>query len=283
MTIRTILAAAGGGTATAGAIDLACRLAQRFAAHVEGFHVIADPRALFAATGEGVIPSSGLIEGLAEQESAKAAATRELFDAIAARHRLARSNSPQDGQTGPTAHWWEQNGYAPDLVAQRGRFFDLIVLGRSDRVVREPHSDTIEVALTHSGRPILLTPAEVDRDIGRVVAIGWNGSPQAVRALSAALPFLTKATAVELITIGAKHDHSISLALDYLAWHGIRAGHREGIGRRVGKALLDAATDCGADTLVMGGYSRTPWREFFFGGATREAVGRMPLPLFLVH
>jgi len=46
MTIRTILAAASGGTATNGAIELACRFARRFDAHIEGFHAKADPRTL---------------------------------------------------------------------------------------------------------------------------------------------------------------------------------------------------------------------------------------------
>jgi len=37
MGIRTILAAASGGAATTGAIELACQLARRFEARVEGF------------------------------------------------------------------------------------------------------------------------------------------------------------------------------------------------------------------------------------------------------
>ena len=43
MAIRTILAATSGGTASNGAIKLACRLARRFSAHVEGYHVMLDP------------------------------------------------------------------------------------------------------------------------------------------------------------------------------------------------------------------------------------------------
>jgi hypothetical protein len=88
MTIRTILAAISGGSASAGGIDLACRLAQRFKAHVEGFHVVVDPRAEFAATGEGfgLFPSAGLIETVMDEARAKAAETLALFNtALAAK------------------------------------------------------------------------------------------------------------------------------------------------------------------------------------------------------
>jgi nucleotide-binding universal stress UspA family protein len=53
MTIRTLLVAASGGSATEGAIDLACRLAGRLGAHVEGYHVLFDPMAVFTAAGTG--------------------------------------------------------------------------------------------------------------------------------------------------------------------------------------------------------------------------------------
>ncbi len=44
MAIRTILVPLSGGAATAGAIETACRLAQRFGAHLEAPHVRPDPR-----------------------------------------------------------------------------------------------------------------------------------------------------------------------------------------------------------------------------------------------
>ena len=64
MSIRTILAAVSGGSATAGAINLACQVARRFGAHLEGFHVLPDPTAVFVAAGEGMgAPASvGLVE-----------------------------------------------------------------------------------------------------------------------------------------------------------------------------------------------------------------------------
>lgn len=114
----------------------------------------------------------------------------------------------------------------------------------------------------------------------------WSGAPQAVRALAAALPFLEKANAVSLITAGDAAAAGGPSAVDYLAWHGVSAQHRKlgaGSARQVGRLLLDAARDCGADLLVMGAYGHAPWREQLFGGATRAALARMPLPLLLAH
>ena len=51
--IRTILVGASGGSASNGAIELACRFADRLCAHVEGFHVLIDPIAVFASAGAG--------------------------------------------------------------------------------------------------------------------------------------------------------------------------------------------------------------------------------------
>lgn len=288
MSIRTILAAASGGTATAGAIDLACQLARRFASHLEGFHILPDPYAVFAAAGEGIgSPASvGMVNRVIEEANVAAARTRALFDETVRRHGIAHGTTPQLAAPLPLASWREETGKASALVARRGRFVDLVVLGRSDRVVREPYSDTIEETLARSGRPVLLAPAEAPSGIGYVVAVAWNGSPQAVRALAASLPFLEKANAVSLITAGDADAGGSRSILDHLAWHGITAEHRNvaaGSGRHGGQILLDAAREAGADLLVMGAYGRAPWREQLFGGATRAALTRMPLPLLLMH
>jgi hypothetical protein len=41
--MKTILACASGGSASNGAVELACRFADRLRVHIEGFHVLIDP------------------------------------------------------------------------------------------------------------------------------------------------------------------------------------------------------------------------------------------------
>lgn len=81
-------------------------------------------------------------------------------------------------------------------------FFDLAVLGRSDRVIHAPHTDAIEQTLLLSGHPVLPAPAGSPEVVGETVAFAWNGSAQAVRALANALPFLRAAKQTVMISVG---------------------------------------------------------------------------------
>jgi nucleotide-binding universal stress UspA family protein len=47
--------------------------------------------------------------------------------------------------------------------------------------------------------------------------------------------------------------------------------------------ILSQAADEGADLLVMGGYGRSRMRELVLGGATRQALAQMTLPVLLSH
>jgi nucleotide-binding universal stress UspA family protein len=236
-----------------------------------------------AAAGSGMPIDGAWIDRMNAETEAAATKTKTAFAEVAKRHGIAL-----DKGTGSAASavWRQEIGSAPRLVSRRARFFDLVVLGRSDRVVEEPYSDTIEETLIQSGRPVLLAPAKAPANLGDVIAVGWNGSPAAVRVLSASLPLLGKAKGVFVITVGDKHEESAAEVAKYLGWHGIASVRRHivavsGVGP--GEALLAAARDEGADLLAMGGFGHAPWRELLFGGATRELVGTSLLPLLLSH
>jgi nucleotide-binding universal stress UspA family protein len=249
--------------------------------------VLPDAQSVFAAAGEGIaVPPPGLVDRIMAEASVAAEQTRALFDDVINRQGIAHGGLPQLVMRRPSASWRQVTGDAATLLARHGRFFDLIVLGRSDRVVHEPHSEAIEETLLRSGRPVLLAPTETPSGVGNVVAVAWNGAPQGIRALTAALPFLEKANAVLLITAGDRDVEDITHAVDYLAWHGVAARPQSidsGSARHLGGILLDAAREGAADMLVMGAYSRAPWREQLFGGATRGALAQMKLPLLLMH
>lgn len=287
MALKTILVAASGGTASDGAVEIACRLARRLGSQLEGFHVRADPVELLSMMGGGDafgMPVSGdWIDRFVADAAQLAAKTKPAFMAAAARHGLATTTATSKTAS---AMWREETGYAPVLVARRARFFDLAVLGRSDRVVERPHTDTIEETLIHSGRPVLLAPAKPPTEIGETIAVGWNGTAESVHVIAASLPILAAARKVSIITVGKEPTDSPLALLDYLAWHDIHAKHRQvqpvsGVGS--GEQLLAEARDEGADLLVMGGYGHRPWRELLFGGATRHVIGTSLLPVLLAH
>jgi len=284
MSLKTMLVAASGGTASDGAVETACRVARRLGAHLEGLHVKTDPAQIISLAVDSYnMPLAGeWIDRLIADTDALADRTKAKFTAAAERHGLPLTNKPC---TLGAASWRTETGYAPLIVARDARFFDLVVLGRSERVVERPHTDTIEETLIASGRPVLLAPAKPPATVGTLVALGWNGSAESVHVLTSALSILEKAEEVVVITVAEQAEDAAAL-LDYLAVHGIAAKHRlalpvKGVG--AGEQLLSEAREAGADLLVMGAYGHRPWRELLFGGATRQVVGTSLLPVLLAH
>jgi nucleotide-binding universal stress UspA family protein len=289
MTYKTLLAAISGGSASTGTAEVAARLAQRFNAHLEGLHIRIDPVMILAASidGMGMPLPNEWISDMEKEATVTAKKTKDLFAAALASRGLALGDkAPGDTTPGASATWHEEIGSADELVPGRARFFDLTILGRSERVTGRSHSDAIEQVLIRSGSPVLLAPAEAPKEIGTKVAVGWNGSAEAVRSLRAALPFLRTAKSVTVITVEAAAEMDVAAAVAYLARHGISASHRDtplSGGFSQGEQLIATASNIEADLLVMGAYSRAPWRQMVFGGATREILRTSLLPILMSH
>ncbi len=287
MAIKTIMAGVSGGTASNGTCEIACRLAARFRAHLTALHVRPDVSGMVIAAGaEGLAAAAaiGWAMDTSESLSARQDQTKAHFAETALRHRLSMATSVETPAS-PGAMWEEQTGDVSSIIASRARFFDLVVLGRSDRIIDAPHTDAIEQTLIRSGRPVLLAPATPPEVLGETVAFAWNGSAQAVRGLVAALPFLRQARQTLVIVAGEDATNNDEL-LVYLRMHGIAAVSkqvRSVASAGLGGQLLSAAREEGADLLVLGGYGQAPWRQALFGGTTNELVGTSLLPLLLAH
>jgi nucleotide-binding universal stress UspA family protein len=288
MAIKTIMAGLSGGTASNGTCEIACRLAARFGAHLTGLHVRPDVSAMVIAAGAEALAATATMNwamDLSEALTAKQDQAKAEFVAAALRHHLPVADSLETSAS-PGAVWEEHTGNVSSIVASRARFCDLVVLGRSDRVIDAPHSDAIEQTLIQSGRPVLLAPAVPPEVLGETIAFAWNGSAQAVRALAAALPFLGQAKQTRVIMIGNGGATNGDELLTYLRLHKIAATLkliRSVAGASLGGQILSAARDEGSDLVVLGGYGQAPWRQALFGGTTSELVGVSMLPLLLAH
>ena len=122
-------------------------------------------------------------------------------------------------------------------------------------------------------------------DVGADVAIAWNGSREAARALTLALPILAQASSVSVLTIaGETLELTGAHVLSYLGDHDITAQHLEvAAGRSVGQTLIDGVGLAGADCLVMGAYGSSRGREMVFGGATQYVVDHADIPVLMAH
>lgn len=169
-------------------------------------------------------------------------------------------------------------------LALSGQYADLLVLGQADPgTLQPPGGDPVPQVLLACPRPLLVVPCRQGAgDAGERVLLAWNGSAEAVRAMTAALPLLRKAASVAVVQFGA--PGADSRIAPYLARHGVNAlcigepPHQD-----IGERLLSLLADHGSDLLVMGGYGRARLSELLLGGVTRTVFRSMTVPVLMAH
>jgi len=255
MSIRIIMVPLDGSDAARPALELALVAAKRTGAHLQALHVRADPKDAVPLLGEGM--SGAMIEeliDLTEKEAqTRSERARAMFDAACAENGVTITDGP--GGSGPTAGWRESTGREDEVTSWRGRLADLIVVGRPTSDSEAPSMLTLNAAVFESGRSVLVAPPAPPADFGHRVAIAWNGSAEAARAVSAALPLIAAAEAVTIFTTETEKtpETAVGELGGYLAIHGIIAEQRsltESDGP-VAKALLETCVADDADVLVM--------------------------------
>lgn len=287
MPIKIVLTSLNGTNGDRLRLDVALAVARDFDAHIEALHARGDPRNAVPITVEGM--SGALVEEImtvAEREAnERAEAARAAFDSWRQETGTALAEAPAAG-AGVTAAWIEEMGREDDLVVRYGRLADLIVEGRPAPGVFATEV-TVEAAIFDTGRPVLLVAPEPRQSIGENVAIFWNGSAQAARAVGGALPLLRRAKAVHVLWVGESRGKELprkSLP-DYLSWHGVEAvvSRFQPDARAVGQALLEEAQRVDADLLVMGAYTHSRLRQMVLGGVTKHVLGNAAIPVLMAH
>lgn len=154
----------------------------------------------------------------------------------------------------------------------------------------EPGAALAEAALFGTGRPAMLVPAAVP-DAGSAfsrIAVAWDGSGTAARALFDAMPLLTKAEEVILLRAPGEKplgDTGIDDVSGYLVRHGVvpRLVEAKMEGQDIGQVLQRSAKAEGAGLLVMGAYGHNRVQQFILGGATRSVLSNLQLPVLMSH
>jgi nucleotide-binding universal stress UspA family protein len=170
-------------------------------------------------------------------------------------------------------------------VSARGRLADVVAVARPDRD-RAAGRNTLEAALVNTGSLVMMCPpSSAPKKIGSNIAVAWNGSREAARAVSLAMPVLAAADKVSVMTMaGDKLELTGAHLQNFLADHDVKATHSEiKSGSNAGKVLLEGAASLGADCLLMGAYGSSRGREMVFGGATQYVVDHADLPVLMAH
>ena len=173
----------------------------------------------------------------------------------------------------------------PDLLVEYARLRDLTILPAS------ADQWYAEAVIFGSGRPTLVLPASLKRRPFQIatVAVAWDFSRAAARAISDALPILELAKKVHIVTVinekALDTKRSGEELARNLARHGIDVvlDKVDAKGGSIGEVLESYTSSQGADLLVMGAYGHSKWREFVLGGATRSLLAKPPLPILLSH
>jgi nucleotide-binding universal stress UspA family protein len=277
MTYRTILVHADLSRHAPQRIRLAATLARTFDAHLVGGAMTGVSRFLMPASvmgGPMIAEQVELMRGNAERALLE-------FDALA-------------GQTGVASY--ERRLVQDDFdggMALQARYADLVVLSQTDPedAVLGAWNDLPEYVLLNAVRPVLMVPyAGRWEHVGSGVLVAWDGSMEATRAVTAALPLLKQAARVTVVVFNPQSRYGVhgqqpgaDLAL-YLSRHGVRVEvSAQPTALDAGNALLSLAADTGADLLVMGGYGHARLREMLLGGVTATILRDMTLPVLMAH
>lgn len=180
-------------------------------------------------------------------------------------------------------------------ICRRARCADLTVVGQvaPGAVIERAPGRLTERLVLEAGRPVLVVPsAGRFPEVGKRVAVAWNQSREATRALGDAMPILRRAEQVWLLTIDETGgpgmdagDRRAANGVDYLAQHGVAAKplHDVAGDLSAGDIILSRLSDHSADLLVLGAYGHSRMRELMLGGVTRDLLQHMTVPVLMSH
>jgi nucleotide-binding universal stress UspA family protein len=275
MAYKTILVHLNDERRVAGLIDAANSIGQRFEAHIVAIYVM-PPIPAYGPTAFG----AGYIEAGLRTFRNEADRVRKAFeDASRGRPVTSEWHLVEPGER-----------TVADCVVQWGRCSDLIIVGQRDRSFDfSSVLDVPERLIIESGRPVLVVPnAGRFPTIGDRITVAWNMGREASRAAFDALPLLTQAERVRVVSASPKRgDRDLPGAelAQTLARHGVKCEvaplDTAGIG--IGDALLSGLSDDSADLLVMGAWGHSRMRELVFGGVTRHILEHMTVPVLMSH
>ena len=189
------------------------------------------------------------------------------------------------------AAWVEKPGDAVEQLIAYGRLHDLLVLS---------HKSESHIGLTPAelgsivlgvGRPVIIAAPKAPEKFPSKIGIAWKDTPEAARALSAAMPIISKADHVIIFSVNEDGGHAeecidcMEGIADNIRWHNptVEVQYLVPGGRHIPETILEAAFEAGVDLLVTGAFGHSRLRELFFGGFTQRVLDGTNFPVLLFH
>jgi nucleotide-binding universal stress UspA family protein len=258
-------------------LNAATLIATRQEAHLIGLYVIPAVQ-VYPAIAMQITPE--IMDSQRQFYEDRASEVKALFDKVTS-------------AAGISAEWHQmdsQGSIIADAVIAYARNVDLVVAGQVDPDGEAMvEVDMIERLLLESGRPVLVIPSAGKFDeIGQEVTVAWNAKREASRAVFDALPLLKQSKKTTILCVNPDEDEDGIAGTEIattLARHGVNVEVQRSVVRdiSVGDEILARISDSGSDLVVMGGYGKSRMREFLFGGASRDILHHMTVPVLISH
>jgi nucleotide-binding universal stress UspA family protein len=179
----------------------------------------------------------------------------------------------------------------PRSLARQARYADLSIIAKPERADASLTHAYFRALLFESGRPVLVVPlgADLPRRF-RKLLVAWKPTREATRAVHDAIaafaPESVEVLAVDpqVSVLGHGEEPGADIGA-HIARHGIdvTVATRPSASSGVATTLLHHAAEVGADVVVAGGYGHARLREWVLGGATREFLEELQVPVCFSH
>jgi nucleotide-binding universal stress UspA family protein len=178
-------------------------------------------------------------------------------------------------------------GAAPGLASVQARYFDLALVPWS--ADSQSAQDMAQSLVFGSGLPVLIVPPGTEAAPVDHIAVAWDESRVAARAMGDALRLLPDGGKVTVLTVEDEKALSGPGLAQALAASLTERGHAARAvsltlgGKTIAAALQDAARAEGARVLAMGGFGHSRLRDFILGGATKGVLADLRMATLLAH
>lgn len=174
-----------------------------------------------------------------------------------------------------------------ESAALHARYYDLSLVGWE--AGNQTSRATAEAVVFGSGRPTLLLPELWDIKCFDHVAIAWDGSRVAARAVADARFILERAERISMLTVigekSLREKNPGERLASRLRESGLNAEATEIKLQAcpIAETLQQTAIEKEARLLIMGGYGHSSLRDFVLGGATEGMLSNLLMPVLLSH
>lgn len=260
MTLTNIMVSLDASGSTPARVRLACSLARRFDANLTG--VAAQNPLPISIYGKGSYLDTHIIEMAAASAREELGKQEAVFREVTSGYDKARlrtyDREPLECVISECARC--------DLLVARG-----VDDGDSGDIVQALSPAEI---ILRAGRPVLVTPSQLDHLPLRCAIVAWKDTREARRAVADALPLLRSAERVLLLTVASTETETNAAAIEaYLRGHDVPCTPVELQGTtHLADAVAGLARDEAADLVVAGAYGHSKMRELVFGSVTSELL-----------